>query len=292
MKNILSLAALLIALVSVVIAFTSMPTTPIAQSKTESAYERVLKTKTIRCAYMLWPQFMERDPNTRTFSGFNYDIMQAIGESLGLKVEWVAEIAYGTQVDTLTSRKADAVCTAEGPLSPVTTLFLGYTEPVGYFPFFLYARADDSRFGEDISTINDAKIRIAVIDGDASGYVAQTYFPLAQQAALPQFGDPAQLMTNVVTNKADILVMDAFTMVQYNANNPGQLRQISSKPIIVVPNTLSVLRTETALQDMLSQATRNLLDRGQIEQIFKKNQLDKNSGLWPVTKSYIPYTTP
>lgn len=257
------------------------------QEHPETAYERVARTGVLRCAYMQWPPFMARDPNTGTFSGYNYDMIQAVADSLGLKIEWTAEIAPGTQVDSLKSEKADAICTCEGPLSTAASVHLAYTEPLAYFPFYAFARQNDDRFVQGIERLNAEDIRISVIDGDASGEAARVLFPKATRMSLPQLADPGQMMQDVAANKSDIVINDDMSMKLFMQNNPGKLKKVSDKVLLVVPNTFSTLRQETALVDMLSQGIRNVRDRGIEAQILKKYGIGTEIPLYLVAPDYV-----
>ncbi len=51
----------------------------VAQEKMkESAYERVMRTGTIRCGYFLFPPLAVKNPNTNMLSGITADIFNKI----------------------------------------------------------------------------------------------------------------------------------------------------------------------------------------------------------------------
>jgi ABC-type amino acid transport substrate-binding protein len=252
----------------------------------ESTYGRVLRTRTLRCAYMLWPQFIERDPNTGAFSGFDYDMMDAVGQSLGLKVEWTAEIALGTQVDTLLTGKADAICGGEGTIQTNATVQLAYTEPFAYFPIYAFVRADDARFTDDNSRVNAEDVKVSAIDADVSMEILRTLYTKAKPVPLPQLSDGAQMTLEVMAGKADVVLNDDLSMSTFMTNNPGKLRKVSNRPIITIPNTFSTLRTEMPLADMLSQGTKNVRDRGIEDAIMKKYGFS-GMNIYPVAKHYV-----
>ncbi len=79
--------------------------------KTESAYDRVIRTNTLRCAYGIYPPFMNKDPNTGKLSGISVDVMAEFEKASGIKVEWGPEIDWGNIAATLQTGKADAFCT-------------------------------------------------------------------------------------------------------------------------------------------------------------------------------------
>ena len=79
-------------------------------TKTETAYERVVRTNTLRCAYAIYPPFLGKDPNTGKLSGFMPDMMAEFERASGFKIEWGPEIDWGNIGMTLQSGKADAFC--------------------------------------------------------------------------------------------------------------------------------------------------------------------------------------
>jgi len=256
-------------------------------AETENAYERVMRTGVIRCAYILWPPFMDKDVNTGKFSGMNYDFIEAVAKGLDMKVEWTAEINPG-EVESLRTGKADAICTAEGPIKPSSSRFLHYTEAMGYFPFFLYARSDDARFSS-YSKVNDKAVRISVIDGDVSGQIVRNHFPLAQQISLQQMGTPGQMMLDVAGNKSDVVINDPLSMKEFMDNNPGKLKRVAGeKPIAVIPNTFSVLRGPGGLEltDLLNQAIKNLRNYGEAALILDKYSSGGDNLLYPIADPY------
>lgn len=261
---------------------------PARAAEKESAYDRVMRTGTIRCGYIVWPPFMDKDVKTGAFSGMNYDYVMAIAQSLDLKVDWVEEVQVGQSVEALRSGKIDAVCTAEGPLFPSTTRYLAYSKAFAYFPFFLYARGDDKRFDSDIEAANDPKIRVAVVDGDISSEIAKTFFPKAERHAIAQMAS-SQMYQDVVAGKADVLIDGPIVVNAFLKSNPGALRQVPTKePLSVIPNTFSVLRGPQGadLVAMLDQAIDNLRNSGREAKIFAPYLDGSPDILYPVANPY------
>ena len=256
----------------------------------ETAYDRVARTGVLRCAYMLWDPFMMKDPNTGEFKGMNYDMMNAVAGSLGLKADWALEIPPGTQAETLTTGKADAICSGEGPIVTSAALYEAYTSPLAYFPFYAYVRADDERFKDnDVNRLNSDDVTITVIDGDVSGEAQKTKFPKAHTLPLPQLADPSQMMLNVISRKADFVLNDELSMADFLKNNPGKLRRLETPPIVVVPNTFSTSRSELVLADLLTQGLKTIRDRGVFDQILAKYGIGTEIKLY---QPALPYMMP
>ena len=89
-------------------------------SKPETAYERVLRTNTLRCGYGLWEPAVMRDPNTNQMSGLFYDIMQELGKPLNIKVDYALEIPWDSIGVALSSGKIDAHAARRNVIDPET----------------------------------------------------------------------------------------------------------------------------------------------------------------------------
>ncbi|HOO51872.1 MAG TPA: transporter substrate-binding domain-containing protein [Alphaproteobacteria bacterium] len=257
----------------------------------ETTYEKVMRTNTIRCGYLLWPPFFDQDIKTGKFSGMNYDYTEAIGEILNLKIEWTLEVIPGNQIEALRSGKIDAMCAGDGPIIPSTLKYMTYSTPLAYFPFFLYSRKDDTRFNQNWkSSINNPNIKIAVIDGDVSGQTARSLFPKATQIAIPQISGPTQMMSDVVTKKSDIVINDPLSMSYYLKHNPDTLKKLETNgPITVIPNTLSVLKSDNNLTflSLINQAIENIKNSPLEKEILEPYMFVNGTvAFYPSSKSY------
>jgi ABC-type amino acid transport substrate-binding protein len=245
----------------------------------ETTYERVMRTGVIKCGYILWAPWFDMDIATQKPSGINYDYVEALGRNLNLKIEWTMEVPPGSQVEMLRTGKIDAICSADGPMIPSTIKYISYSTPMLYLPMHLYARSDDTRFAKDwLSTINSETVKISVIDGDVSAQTARIFFRKAQTIAIPQLGTPSQMMMDVAAGKADIVINDPLSMAEYFKQNKGMLKMVRLEPIAVIPNTLSVLRSDenTTFLNMLNQAIQNMKDSGEEQIILSPHHKNQN----------------
>jgi len=278
-----------IKIIAFLLTLTLIPTSGFA----ESTYDRVVRTGVIKCGYMLWPPYFDRDVNTKKFSGMNYDYVEALGSNLNLKIDWAMEINLGDQVESLRSGKIDAICGSEGPVMPSTTKYLTYSTPMIYVPFYLYARNGDSRFDKDTyNAINQNDIRISSIDGDVSGQTARILFPKVKTVSIPQLGTPNQMMMDVEGKKADIVINEPLSMYEYCKHNKNALKKINSNlPVVIIPNTLSFLTNNESLTfiNMMNQAIENLKNSGE-EVIILTPYLKIPSGETSFYQTAQPYT--
>ncbi|MCB1537855.1 MAG: transporter substrate-binding domain-containing protein [Rhodospirillales bacterium] len=238
----------------------------------ESAYQRVQRTGTIRCGYLVWTPMMQVDPNTGALSGMNYEYMEAVAKTLGLKIDWVREVPPGQQVEELRTGTIDAICSADGPLVPAMARYVFYTRPIARFPFRIYMRKGDPRLKEGMDKLNADNIRFTIVDGDLSGSVIGMRFPKAKRLSLAMNADPSQMMMDVVTRKADALINDDFTMAAYLKSNPDALQRVEPDiPVADIPNAFSVLQGPDGLplKTLLDQGIENVKNFGIEAEIFK-----------------------
>lgn len=241
-------------------------------SKTETAYERVMRTNTLRCAYAIYPPFMSKDPNTGKLSGIGPDMMAAFEKTSGLKVEWALEIDWGNIGVTLQSGKADAFC-AGMFLTPKRGHVIAGSTPIFFSTMEAFVRPDDKRFDNNIDRINQPDVRISVNMGDISEELAERSFPQAQRIYKGEMGGESALFLNVATNKADIALSGPSNLSTYNQGNPtSALRKVTlPHPLMAFASVIGVSVQEPALLQTINASLHNMIDNGVVDRILKSN---------------------
>ncbi|MDD5586961.1 MAG: transporter substrate-binding domain-containing protein [Alphaproteobacteria bacterium] len=236
----------------------------------ETAYERVLRTGTVRCGYAISPPRMIKDPNTKQISGLDYDTWQSVGSQLGLKIEWTEEAGWGNFIEGLRTGRYDAFCSAMFP-DAARSKFLSLTQPIMYSIEKAYVRADDHRFDGDLEKINGPEISLPVIDGDVSAFAFKERFPKARMLSLPQTATVSDMFMAVTSGKADVILLDSPMFDALNANNPGKLRVLENvPPALIFANVYGFAPEELKLRDIVNVALRTLIDNGALEKLTKK----------------------
>lgn len=257
-----------------------------ADKTRESAYDRVMRTGTIRCGIVLWPTYIEKDPNSGALSGLWYDYMEALASSLHLKIEWMPETTYPQMPEDLQSGRYDVFC---GGLWPDAELSrsLDFTIPISYQVVQAFVRADDRRFDGNLAAINDKAVRVSVIDGLTPDIIRREDFPESTPVSLPQSTDVSQTFLEIVNNKADITFNSPETAERFTENNPGKLRQVETDaPLRLYPEVLAVRLGEDKLRRMLDNATVFLLNDGRVEKLLKKYETH-GGHFYRVAKPYV-----
>lgn len=243
-------------------------------SKKETAFERILRTKTIRCGYATWPPYLVKDPNTKTLSGFTHDYTQEIARVLDLKIEWSEEVDWGNYIEGLKTHRYDMMCMNDWAVGE-RLKYATVSKPIGYSALYAYARAEDNRFDGNLSALDSPDISLAVIDGDTTYNVARLNFPKAQLHALPQNTDGSQLMLEVALKKADAVIIDVNMAEQYLTKNPGKMKQVANTTAVqVFPEVYVMKQGERELKDMIDGAISLLTDSGFTDRLIERYQVD------------------
>jgi polar amino acid transport system substrate-binding protein len=249
-----------------------LPKNQPGSAKTETAYDRVVRTNTLRCAYALYPPFLGKDPNTGKLNGIMADVMAEFEKASGLKIEWGPEIDWGNIAATLQSGKADAFCTTM-LLTPKRGRVMAGSIPIFFTTVEAYARPDDLRFDNNSERLNQPDVRLSVNMGDLSEEVALRFFPQAQRVYKGELGGESALFLNVAANKADVTFSGPANLFAYNKNNPAMtLRQVKfQRPLMNFAGAMGVEIHETALLNVIDATLHDLIDNGIVDKILRVN---------------------
>lgn len=253
--------------------------TPIA-ANTETAYERIMRTGKIRCGYVLYAAYVQKDPNTGALSGVSYDIANEWARRLNLQIEWAEEVGWGNFIQGLQANRYDMVCSG-GWQAANESRFIAYSPPIYYAALGLWVRADDTRFDADYQKLNAPEYQFVATDGSLTGTLATEYFPRARILGLPNLADFTSLYSNVTTKKADAVLAETYDVQRYLAQNPGALKNIlAHAPLRVFPVSPLIFRNDDwPLQNMVNAGILELLHSGFVEKTLEKYGFGPEMGL-------------
>jgi len=287
MRN-FSLSTVIVAVViSVAASFFMMRHLSTQQPMHETAYERVMRTGVLRCAYGLWEPSVMRNPNTGQFSGIIYDFMQEIGKSLNLKVEYSLEVPWDSAATALKSGKADAHCAGIWA-TPARGRVMTFSEPLFFSPTVAFARADDNRFDNNLERINQPDVTVALSDDDITTEIYQTDFPQAKKWSVPQFAPAEELLLALATNKADVTFNAPPRLRSFEKGYPDKVKIVpTTKPLRIFPDTIAVDIGDEELLHVLNTAIDQLIDSGTMDKIVAKYRAKYDvSFVVPVNRPY------
>jgi ABC-type amino acid transport substrate-binding protein len=194
----------------------------------DEAFQRVLRTGTIRCGYFLWPPYMARNPQTKALEGVNYDYMMALGRFLNLKIDWVQEVAVGEVSQALQDNKFDVMCATMWPGAAIREL--DYTDPMLFTDVYAYVRGNDTRFDQDLQKVNQPHVRAVVLDGDTSVDIVRTDFPQATPFTLSRVDDGIAQIVALTSNQADVAFLDKSFADSYLQKHPNAIKLVAGVP--------------------------------------------------------------
>jgi ABC-type amino acid transport substrate-binding protein len=243
---------------------------PALAAEKESAYDRVMRTGTIRCGYGISPPNLVRDENKGILSGLDYDVWQEIEKALDLKVEFTEEAGWGNFIEGLKTGRYDAFCSMLWP-DAGRTRFLSLSQPVLYSFLRTYVRSDDHRFDGNLEKLNAPDVTIPAIEGDISVTMAETRFPKARTLALPQTATVSDMFMAVTSKKADAIFVEKAMFDLLNKENKGVLRELEKVPnSFVFASRYGFAAKETQLRDMVDVVLQTMIDDGKMEMLVRK----------------------
>ncbi len=240
----------------------------ITAPQSETAYDRVIRTGTLRCGYGIYPPFIEKDANTGTMSGIMVDMMDAFSKQTGLKVEWTQEVDWGQLAEDLASQKVDAICSTMWG-TPKRALRIAFSQPVFFSLVVPVVRQDDTRFDRQLQAANDATIKIGINDNDISDEIARADFTKAQRVPRAQIGGEQQLLIDLASKKTDITFSEPSLVANFIKANSGLVRILpTDHPVRAFQNVIGVAQGEMKLLGIINATLITLQTDGTQARLF------------------------
>jgi polar amino acid transport system substrate-binding protein len=207
-----------------------------AQTPTESTFERVNRTKTLRIAALPGElPYFQKDLASGEWKGAAIEFARDIAKVFDAKLEYI-ESTYGGSVLDLQSNKID-LAFALGP-TPQRALSIGFTRPFFVHPYGCLAKKgfDPKTWAE----LNQPDIRIVCDLGSLHETAARRYAPKAQITAL-KTRDEATLFFQ--SGRADAFILAAMLGLSTVARNRqmGPYHQLTG-PLVALPSCFGVRR--------------------------------------------------
>lgn len=255
----------------------------IKNEQQETAMQRILKSGKIRCGYLVYSSYFQKEPNTGKLSGIFHDLMEEIGKNANLKVEWTEEVGYQGIFPGLQSNRFEVFA---GGLWPNTSRAraAAFSAPVFYSAITAWVRPDDIRFDKDVSIVNSPQYSIATIDGAMEDLISKNDFPKAKRLSLPELSPFIQNLLNVTTRKADITFAEPMVVKEFLKTNPGALKQVGAdKPVRIFGNCFAIKPGEDELKDFLDVAVQEIVNDGRAGKILARYERDT---FYPLARPY------
>jgi len=207
------------------------------------------------------------DPHTRKPSGLYLELFERVASEAGLKVEWV-ETTWGTMVADQQTGRFQVMAAPVFRTIP-RALAVTFTRPISDFGLSAVVRSDDERF-QKLDDFGHGPVRIAVTQGEVGYEFATHHLP---QAKLNVFrtGDIGLAMTDVIEGRADAAIADSWTVSQFVAAHPTQVRDVfAGKPFNRVGAGWFVAHNDVNLVMFLNTSVDWLISSGVAKQLGDK----------------------
>ncbi|HBM90856.1 MAG TPA: hypothetical protein DD400_03130 [Rhodospirillaceae bacterium] len=258
------------------------------EAKAETAFDRVMRTQTLRCSYIVWPPEFEVDPVSGKKGGIAYDVITEATKRLNLKIDWIEEVNFSTMSEGFKTDRYDALCFSLYRDSPRAS-WAEMTVPFYYSGQGAFVRQDDNRFSADnLAAINDPSVTIATIDGEMSAIIARRDFPKAKTISLPQNSSVAEALMNVTTKKADITFVNVNVAALFDRASPNLIKNLDvERPLVLFSHAMAFKKGEHSLKSMFDIVIEEMHNQGVIRNILKRYQIAQGS-FFQVAQPYAP----
>ncbi|NCC21802.1 MAG: transporter substrate-binding domain-containing protein [Alphaproteobacteria bacterium] len=234
----------------------------------KTTFDRVMESGKIRCGYASWAPSLMIDPNTGALSGYSYDVMNAVGEKLGLEVEWAEEAGWGVAEQGIESGRYDAFC-VDVCMEPHRTKVVWYSAPFIYLPFYAIVRADDNRFDANRDSLDSESVTFAIIPNTLLDYAVRDVFPDSKRVDVNDLAGDGNVMMTVVGGKADSALSTYYPVTRFNENNDKKVKTVG-EPVRTCPAGFLLPRRDTELKYVVDSAITQLRLSGRLEEIFQR----------------------
>lgn len=241
---------------------------PAGASAQETAFDRVIRTNTLRCGYAVAAPWFTVDPNTGAKGGVGFDVTNAIAEKTGLKVDWVEETGWGLAEQGLVAGRYDALC-ASVCVDAHRVRAASYAAPYLNLPTLPVVRADDHRFDSDVESINNPSVRIGVKNNHVFEYTAKERFPKATLVYLNDISDDAEFLTALQTNKIDVAIQVQAPVDMFNAQNNNSVRSLPFA-LRFCHGGFMIPSGDYRLKELIDSAVLQMNTGGQLKQIIER----------------------
>jgi len=219
----------------------------------------------MKIGYIPAPPGTIKDANTGELSGFYVDGIREIAAMMKVKPVFV-ETTWGTFVAGLQSGQFDMAIA--GTFATVQrAMVVSFTKPIFYLGYGAVVRVDDPRY-KNLSDMNTAETRIAVVQGGSAEDFARRNMPKAQIITLAT-GNLTAGFVEVVAGRADVSLEDAFTINAFVAKQPTVKNLFADNPYNFTPIAWTVRKGNTDLLAVINTGIDILISTGRWDELAR-----------------------
>lgn len=253
----------------------------------ETAYQRVIRTRTIRAGYVNYPPGTIVNAPPQTPSGIFPDLLVQIGKDTDVKVVFTEEVGWANLLEGLKTSRYDIVGGVWA--NPERGRLATTSIPVYYSGIGVWVRSNETRFSPDAAwaSLNQPNISLGAIDGSTPSEIIHDQFTSAHLVSYPNLTTESQLFLDLTDHKIDAFFAEPTQGLLFLKSHPGSIKNIASaKPLRVFPDVFLMNANEFALKNMIDVAIFDLQSRGITDQLITKYEPIANSFYRP-TQPYI-----
>jgi len=213
------------------------------------------------------------DSTTGKAAGFDIDLITAIAQRMGLKVD-IVSTDFNTIIDSLTAKRFDVVISA-------VTINADRQEKVDFVPYFSAGESLLVPKGnpKNITSITDAcGLTVGVQNGTVEQSDAQAASDACKKAGKPAITltalqDQTAVVQLLATKRVDATYQDSPVTDYYLLQNPGQF-QVGGSVVNAAPEGIAVRKGDSSMLNAVQTSFNQLKSAGTYDALFKKWDLD------------------
>jgi ABC-type amino acid transport substrate-binding protein len=247
---------------------------------TETLQDKVITSGTIKAAYTIYYPGCIKDGNGN-LKGVFIETIERAAKDLNLKVEWVEEVGWGTQIAGLDNDKYDMMGSsvwANPKRAKAATLSI----PLYFSQLYVYTRANETKFDKikKYEELNNPDYLFTLVDGGTGKVLWENMFPKSRKISLPENTDFGISFADVTSNKADLIIMEPYQAAKYLATNPNSIKKLDlGLPLKVYGNCFMFKKGEFEYEHMLNTILQDLINEGYVDRLLEKYEEYPNSFL-------------
>lgn len=240
----------------------------------DAAFARVRKNQEINCGVYALGTIFSYD-KAGAPRGLTVDLMNEIGDRTGLKVKYTEISSFATLFEDLKTGHFDMICS---PLLLIpSTAMKGM--PGAFIvedPIHIYTDASTDMSGvTSLEQLNNEKYIFVGLDGELGGLYAPRLFPKAKLNLLP-LGTPfSNLFMEVLTKKANFMIMSKLAFNAYDKENPGKLKAVTDKSMYDSSVRFFYPEGSETLRANMDVMVDDMRRDGTLDKLLKQNGLKK-----------------
>jgi polar amino acid transport system substrate-binding protein len=215
------------------------------------------------------------DTTTGKAAGFDIDLITAIAQRMGLKVD-IVSTGFDTIIDSLTAKRFDVVISA-------VTINPARQQKADFVPYFSAGESLLVPKGnpKNITSINQmCGMTLGVQNGTVEQTDAQTASNACQKAGKPAITmtvlqNQTDVVQLLVTKRVDATYQDSPVTDYYIQQNGGQF-QVGGSVVNAATEGIAVRKNDTSMFNAVSSAFAQLKTAGTYDALFKKWGLDNS----------------